>query len=213
VEADDKPAWRSRLLVARAAVPPDVRVAEASALARWVGELSGTVCAYVPIGSEPGSPAMLDALVAAGCRVLLPVVARGPAPLDRAPLDRAPLDWAPLDWAEYSGPAGLVPGGSGLGLLEPVGPRLGHAALGLADTVLVPALAVDLRGVRLGRGGGHYDRSLPLAAAGARLVGVVRDVELVARLPVEPHDVLMTAALTPSAGFTPLPRPRVSAAP
>jgi 5-formyltetrahydrofolate cyclo-ligase len=70
----------------------------------------------------------------------------------------------------------------------------------------VPALAVDRRGVRLGRGGGYYDRSLPLAAPGAALVAVVRDTELVPHLPSDPHDVPMTAALTPTAGLTPLPR-------
>ena len=47
--------------------------------------------------------------------------------------------------------------------------------------MLVPALAVDRRGVRLGRGAGFYDRSLPLAAPAARLVAVVRDDELVDR--------------------------------
>jgi len=67
--------------------------------------------------------------------------------------------------------------------------------------VLVPALAVDRRGVRLGRGGGFYDRSLPLCAPGARLVAVVRDEEVVDELPAEPHDVPMTHALTPGAGL------------
>ena len=45
--------------------------------------------------------------------------------------------------------------------------------------VLVPALAVDLRGVRLGRGGGWYDRSLPLARSRTALLGLVRDEEVV----------------------------------
>src|SRR5262249_52870762 len=67
------------------------------------------------------------------------------------------------------------------------------------------ALAVDRFGVRLGRGGGHYDRTLPLAGRGAELIAIVRDSELVAALPREPHDIPMTAALTPTAGFTPLP--------
>jgi 5-formyltetrahydrofolate cyclo-ligase len=130
---------------------------------------------------------MLDALVAAGCTVLLPVVT-GPEP---------------LDWAAYQGPSALAP--ARFGLLEPLGPRLGVSAVGTASTVLVPALAVDRLGVRLGRGGGHYDRTLPLASRGARLIAVVRDSELVDVLPREPHDIPMTAALTPTAGFTPLP--------
>src|SRR4029077_10013888 len=69
---------------------------------------------------------------------------------------------------------------------------------------LWPALAVDGAGVRLGRGAGFYDRSLPLAAPTARLVAVVRDDELVDRLPAEPHEVRMTHALTPNGGLVAL---------
>jgi 5-formyltetrahydrofolate cyclo-ligase len=181
-----KPAWRAELLAARSNVPLPVRATEARALASWVGALSGTVCAYHPVGSEPGSVRLLDALLTAGCRVLLPVVVPG----------------SPLDWAVYTGRDCLKPGP--YRLVEPVGPLLGALAIAVADTVLVPALAVDRRGMRLGRGGGYYDRSLVYAAPGAALVAVVRDSEVVTRLPAEPHDVPMTAALTPSAGFTPL---------
>ena len=75
-----------------------------------------------------------------------------------------------------------------------------------AGLVVVPALAVDHRGVRLGRGGGHYDRTLPLAGAGTRLVALVGDDELVeGPLPAEPHDVAVHAVWRPRAGVTPLP--------
>lgn len=161
-------------------MPVEVRTAEAAALAGHVAGLRGTVCAYRPMGAEPGGTEVLSALVAAGCRVLLPVVVRG----------------RPLDWAVYTGPDQLVP--APFGLLEPVGPRLGSGAVGTASTVLVPALAVDGYGVRLGYGGGYYDRSLPLAAPDADLLAMVRDDEVVPRLPREPHDVLMTGVLTPS---------------
>ena len=50
-----------------------------------------------------------------------------------------------------------------LGLREPTGERLGVEAIGTAALVLVPGLAVDRRGIRLGRGAGYYDRSLPFA--------------------------------------------------
>jgi 5-formyltetrahydrofolate cyclo-ligase len=191
-----KTALRARLLAARRAVPATVRQEEARALAGWLAGLSGlagrsglsgSVCAYVPVGAEPGSMAMLDALVTAGCSVLLPVV----------------VEAGPLDWARYESSERLAP--ARFGLLEPSGPRLGPEAVGAATTVLVPALAVDRLGVRLGRGAGYYDRTLALASADASLVAVVRDDELVDALPREPHDVLMTAALTPTAGYTPLP--------
>lgn len=146
-----------------------------------------TVCAYVPVGREPGSIELLDDLRDIGCRVLLPVVV-GPEP---------------LDWAEYEGPSSLRK--ADLGLLEPTGRRIGSRGIGQAEVVLVPALAVDRKGRRLGRGGGYYDRSLPLAGAGTRLVAVVRDDEFVEELPGEDHDVAMSEVLTPAGGVQDLP--------
>ncbi len=193
---------RRRLSAARAAVSPAVRATEAAALARMAQAAAlppgpaGTVCAYWPVGSEPGSPALLDGLLRRGCRVLLPVTgAPGGASAGAAA--------GPLDWAQYTGASSLR--ARPLGLREPDGPLLGCAAIAEAVLVLLPALAVDHRGVRLGRGGGHYDRTLPLARPGTPLVAVVRDEEVLAWLPAQPHDVLVSAALTPGAGLLPLP--------
>jgi 5-formyltetrahydrofolate cyclo-ligase len=63
---------------------------------------------------------------------------------------------------------------------------------------------VDRNGIRLGRGAGFYDRTLVLTDPAARLVAVVRDDEVVDKLPAEPHDVRMTHALTPSRGLVAL---------
>ncbi len=125
-----------------------------------------------------------------GVRVLLPVVRHDEAGLR-----------VPLQWGEYRH-GGLVQ--TPFGLREPAEPWLPADAIATATVVLVPALAVDRAGVRLGRGAGFYDRSLPLAAPTARLVAVVRDDELVDRLPAEPHDVRMTHALTPNGGLVAL---------
>lgn len=180
-----KAALRGRLSSARRELAAEIREEEASALVKWVATLDApVVCCYLPVGAEPGSVAMVDAIRA---RVLLPVVTGA----------------APLDWAEYAGEAGLVPGPHGL--REPGGPRLGPDAIGLADVILIPALAIDRRGVRLGRGAGHYDRSLPKARADAVLIGLVRDDELLEHLPDEPHDVRMTATLTPRLGIQRIP--------
>ncbi|MGH3576169.1 MAG: 5-formyltetrahydrofolate cyclo-ligase, partial [Mycobacterium sp.] len=146
-----------------------------------------TVCAPVPVGAEPGSVEMLDVLLRRAGRVLLPVA--------RTTGDDAPL---PLQWGEYR-PGGLV--AARFGLLEPAEPWLPATALAEASVVLVPALAVDRAGVRLGRGRGFYDRSLVWRALHARLVAVIRDDELVDELPCEPHDVRMTHALTPGLGL------------
>ncbi|MBF6081935.1 5-formyltetrahydrofolate cyclo-ligase [Nocardia cyriacigeorgica] len=181
----DKHAWRLEILAQRAALPDADRAREASALAATAGqiEVGEWVCAYVPVRGEPGALTMLDALRSAGARVLLPVT--GPP--------------GPLDWAEYTGADSLRR--ARYGLLEPGGPALGVAAVARASVILVPALAVDLRGVRLGRGAGYYDRTLAAADPAARLVAVVRDAELVERLPEEPHDLRMGWALTPRGGL------------
>lgn len=105
----------------------------------------------------------------------------------------------PLGWAEYTGVEGLRR--ARYGLLEPDGPPLGVAAIAWPEVIVIPALAVDRRGVRLGRGAGYYDRTLPAARPDARLVAVVRDPELLDVLPEEPHDRRMGWALLPKAGL------------
>lgn len=188
-----KPAWRRLFLDARATQSEGSRAADAAALTRhFHAEIlpslgpGSTLCAYAPIGSEPGTLGMLDDAVAAAVRVLLPLT--GPP--------------GPLRWAQYTSEEALRPARHGL--REPDGPALEPAAVASASVVLIPALGADRRGVRLGRGAGYYDRTLPLAAPNARLVVVVRDNELVAQLPHDPHDVPMTHALTPDQGLVPL---------
>jgi 5-formyltetrahydrofolate cyclo-ligase len=88
-------------------------------------------------------------------------------------------------------------------LLEPTGPAVATERLRDAAAVVVPALAVDRAGHRLGRGGGFYDRAL--AAVEIPTVAVVFDDELMDELPVEPHDVPVGAVLTPRGGVRPLP--------
>ncbi|MEU4246967.1 5-formyltetrahydrofolate cyclo-ligase [Amycolatopsis sp. NPDC026612] len=184
-----KAEWRDRVTRARAEQAAESHAREASALVSAVSKVTaGTVCAYLPFGTEPGTTTLVDALAAGGARVLLPVIRPEPGP---------------LDWAEYTGEADLVPSRF-RGIREPGGKRLGTDAVGAAELVLVPALAVDRRGIRLGRGAGHYDRSLVFAAAGVPLLAVVRDEELVERLPGEAHDVRMTGALTPGRGVVEL---------
>ncbi|WP_030207148.1 5-formyltetrahydrofolate cyclo-ligase [Streptomyces sp. NRRL S-87] len=183
---------RRELLAARRALTPAAAAEAAERIAARaldLPELAGalTVAAYVSVGTEPGTRALLDALRGRGSRVLLPVL----------------LPDNDLDWAAYDGPGSLAevahPGK--MRLLEPAGPRLGPDAVTGADAVLLPGLAVDGRGMRLGRGGGSYDRVLArLAAAGARppLVVLLYDDEVVARVPEEPHDHPVQAVATPS---------------
>jgi 5-formyltetrahydrofolate cyclo-ligase len=185
-----KARWRQRIRAARRARPVQARERDALALTALALELAaraaGPVCAHLPAGTEPWSAYGVEALRAAGHDVWLPVVA-----------DRA----GPLDWARFEGLAALARGP--FGLREPTGPRLGPGAVAAARLMLLPALAADRTGVRLGQGGGFYDRTLRLVPEGVPLVVVLADGELVDALPAEPHDRRVGAAVQP-AGVTPL---------
>jgi 5-formyltetrahydrofolate cyclo-ligase len=183
---------RRELLSVRSRLTADDVRETAGALAARALELpelahARTVAAYVSVGSEPGTLALLAALHARGVRVLLPVL-------------MADND---LDWGAYAGEDALVRvrHGGKMALLEPAGERLGPAAVQEADAVLLPGLAVDARGMRLGRGGGSYDRVLArLERAGAdpALVVLLYDTEVVERVPAEVHDRPVHAVVTPA---------------
>ncbi|WP_448407876.1 5-formyltetrahydrofolate cyclo-ligase [Mycolicibacterium sp. XJ647] len=186
---------RAAILSARRALPPQEHDADAHALVTHLSALVAggeTVCAYVPVGSEPGSSELIDSLQRRGVEVLLPVARHDAAGI--------PL---PLQWGRYR-PGELVD--ARFGLREPAQPWLGAEAVAGVSTILVPALAVDRTGVRLGRGAGFYDRSLRLAGRDTQMIAVVRDEELLDELPAEPHDVPMTHALTPRRGLVALGR-------
>ncbi|MFD5282201.1 5-formyltetrahydrofolate cyclo-ligase [Streptomyces rubrogriseus] len=183
---------RRDLLAARTRMTPDDVRESADALARralGLPEVAGAhaVAAYVSVGAEPGTLALLDGLRARGVRVLLPAL----------------LPDNDLDWGEYTGEGSVarVRHGGRMELFEPAGERLGPEAVTRADVVLLPGVAVDGRGLRLGRGGGSYDRVLArLEAAGARpaLLVLLYDREVVAHVPAEPHDRPVDAVVTPS---------------
>ncbi len=188
----DKRLLRREILAVRNRLTADDLQEATAALARaalGLNELAGahTVAAYVSVGSEPGTRALLDSLRARGVRVLLPLLM----------VDND------LDWGVYEGECSLerVRHGGRMALLEPAGERLGPDAVLGADAVLLPGLAVDERGMRLGRGGGSYDRVLQrLERSGATpaLVVLLYDEEVVRRVPEEPHDRPVDAVVTPS---------------
>ncbi|MGY1839665.1 MULTISPECIES: 5-formyltetrahydrofolate cyclo-ligase [unclassified Modestobacter] len=186
-----KTEYRQGLLARRAARSAEERTAAAASItSALLRGLAGhrTIAAYVPEPDEPGGPLLPSALDQLGARVLLPVI---------------PATGRELRWAVSSDQ--LVEGRYGLS--EPVGPRFGPDELATAEVVVVPALAVSRAGVRLGRGGGYYDRALRHARPDALLVALVFDDELVDHLPAEPHDHAVGAVVTPSSGWLRLPAP------
>jgi 5-formyltetrahydrofolate cyclo-ligase len=180
-----KLALRDQLLTERGRtplmdVPLDARAIAERLLSTDPVRRAATVAAYVSVGKEPGTGPLIEALHAAGRRVILPVV----------------LPDLDLDWAEYTGPDGLTSGPRGL--LEPTAPRLGVDAIGTADVVLAPGVAVDRTGMRLGRGGGCYDRALARVPVGTFVCVLLYDGELVEHVPSAGHDRRVGAAVTPS---------------
>ncbi|WP_267595911.1 5-formyltetrahydrofolate cyclo-ligase [Carbonactinospora thermoautotrophica] len=181
----EKRAIRSRILANRATLGAAERRTLGAALrdrALALPEVAraGCVACYVSVGSEPDTRELLTALYERGVRVLLPVL----------------LPDLDLDWGVYAGEGSLTPGRRGL--LEPAGDRLGVSGVAAADVVLVPAVAVDRRGVRLGRGGGSYDRALTRVPPGRLVAALLYDGELVESVPALPHDQPVGAAITPS---------------
>ncbi len=141
---------------------------------------AATIAAYVSMGTEPGTGPLVEAWFEAGRRTLLPVL-------------RPDND---LEWAVYRGSTNLV--AARRGLLEPDGESLGLDAIAQADVVITPGLAVDRTGLRLGRGGGSYDRALARVPVGTPVITLLYDEELLDEVPAGEHDRRVSAVATPS---------------
>lgn len=128
---------------------------------------AGLVALYQPFPAEVSTVWLGLQLSARGKRVCYPVV-RDDA---RALAFREPGDGAFRLGA--------------LGTQEPRGPAVD---LSLIDLFVVPAVAVDLRGGRLGRGRGHYDATLDAAGPRASRVALVFDWQIADEVPAEGHD-------------------------
>jgi 5-formyltetrahydrofolate cyclo-ligase len=184
-----KIALRRQLVANRNKINRPVRNATASSLRDAVLSLpeiqmAGTVAAYVSVGTEPDTRGLVYALWKRGTYVLLPLL-------------RADYD---LDWASYEGPDSLGPGPHGL--LEPTEPPRGVTAVTSADLVIVPALAVDRSGMRLGRGGGSYDRALARIGTAVPTIALIYDDELLEEVPAGPLDQPVRMVAQPGQGIT-----------
>jgi 5-formyltetrahydrofolate cyclo-ligase len=146
-------------------------------------QMAGTVAAYLSVGTEPDTRGLVYALWKRGTYVLLPLL--------------QPDD--DLDWASYEGPASLAAGPRGL--LEPTEPPRGVNAVTSADLVIVPALAVDRGGMRLGRGGGSYDRALARVGASVPTIALIYDDELLDEVPAGALDQPVRMVAQPRQGI------------
>jgi 5-formyltetrahydrofolate cyclo-ligase len=180
---------RAQILARRSALSAEQRAGAGRAirdalLDRPEVQMAGTIAAYYSVGAEPDTRGLVYALWKRGSYVLLPVLQPD----------------GDLDWASYEGPDSMVPGPRGL--REPGEPPRGVDVIARADLVLVPALAVDRSGRRLGRGGGSYDRALTRVGPLIPLIALLYDDELLARVPAAPHDIPVRAVVTPRLGLT-----------
>lgn len=160
---------RKRIIAAR----PQSSSGLTANLVRLALELNAkTIASYVPLATEPDVSDFNMWVLSLGKTLLLPRVLGDD-----------------LEFATGQTRAGT------LGIQEPDGPA---QLLGTADLILLPALAVDLTGIRLGKGKGYYDRALR-SIAGIPLYAVVYDSEVYRELPHEAHDRKVTGAVTPTA--------------
>jgi 5-formyltetrahydrofolate cyclo-ligase len=184
-DAGDKRALRASILERRASRSDDERSTAAAAIAAHLAGAAFAqvpkVAAYLSMGSEPGTGPLIEALLARGTEVIVPVTAGDGV----------------LDWVSYSPDAPLTP--SPLGVPEPEGPRLGARAIRDTNLVIAPALAVDHAGWRLGRGAGYFDRAL--LHADAPICALVFANELLAAVPHEDHDVPVDLVVTEAGIF------------
>ena len=188
----DKATLRRRQVAARTAMPSSIRNVSSRLIRDHVLEMpevtsAGTIAAYYSVGTEPDTRGLVFALWKRGSYVVLPVL----------------LPDGDLDWASYEGPESLAPGPRGV--LQPVEPTRGTGTVARADVVLVPALAVDVRGRRLGRGGGSYDRALARVGPQVPTIALLYDSELLPSVPAEEHDQAVRAVARPEQGITWLP--------
>ncbi len=196
--ADGAPAEDPAVSAAKRALRADVRrrraerstglrrvddAARTQVLIDWLVTVHpGCVAAYLSAGTEPDTFGFLGWLAGESVRVLLPA--------------STDASWSTAAWAEHRGVEQLRMGP--LDIAEPTGDRLPAAAVGEADVVLCPGLAGTTTGERLGRGGGWYDRVLPLKRASVPVLLLLNDDEVVDDLPTGPLDHRVDAIVTPT---------------
>lgn len=152
---------------------------DASALLQHLAELclaNGVqkLACYLPFGNEPDTELFIDWALENAIEVLLPISHEN----------------GTLTWVRFDGET--APGI--FGFAEPVGEAVQPIGIDLA---VIPALAVDKKGNRLGKGKGYYDRALQEFNPLPPVVAVVHSHELLDQIEIEGHDHPVDAAVTP----------------
>jgi 5-formyltetrahydrofolate cyclo-ligase len=189
-----KRALRDRIVRERDALSTGDRLNAGAAIvaaiaARADFRAAGTVLLSLSFRSEWDTGPLLAAALAAGKTLAAPRVHAKSRMLEVSRVANPDLD--------------LAPGFQGI--LEPL-PHCAPVALAAIDWVLVPGVAFDPHGYRIGYGGGYYDRLLPLLGGDARRISGAFELQIVDRVPTAPHDLTVDAIVTERRTLEPRPR-------
>lgn len=158
---------KRRLSAAELAVMSEDICSKVLALASW--QEAGTLLLYYPLPDEVDVRLLIKDAFESGKKVLLPVV-KGDE----------------LELHLYEGEASLKEGA--FGIMEPTGPLFAPEHYGEIELAIIPGMAFDNAGHRLGRGKGYYDRLLP-NLRDAKLIGVCFPFQFLEEVPAEAHDI------------------------
>jgi 5-formyltetrahydrofolate cyclo-ligase len=181
---DAKRSVRERILRQRDRLPPDVRAAASDAI---VGALTAradfaaarALLLTLPFGSEWDTRSLVATALAQRKTVAAPRVNASTRMLELYEIAEPERDVAPGFY----------------GIPEPCG-HCAPVPLAAIDWVLVPGVAFDMAGRRIGYGGGYYDRLLPLLDPRARRIAGALELQLVDQVPAAPHDLRVDAIVT-----------------
>ena len=158
---------KRRLSAVEMAVMSEDICSKVLALASW--QEAGTLLLYYPLPDEVDVRMLIKDAFESGKRVLLPVV-KGDE----------------LELHLYEGEASLKEGA--FGIMEPTGPLFDPKHYDEIELAVIPGMAFDSAGHRLGRGKGYYDRLLPHLKA-AKLIGICFSFQFLEEVPAEAHDI------------------------
>lgn len=188
---------RAGLPAAERTTRSDAATARLLALPELAEVAGRTIAGYVAVKGEMDPASALARVAARGGRVALPrVCAESPR----------------LRFHEVEAGAAPPPPAGPFGLCEPDAERP-EVSIGQLDVVIVPGLAFDARGGRLGFGGGYYDGALAIARGGGRpaLIGLAYDFQIVDDCPVGPGDLPVDLVVTEARVVRRTPSPAIDA--
>jgi len=135
-----------------------------------------SVATYLSFGTEPSTTEFISSLLDDGIEVLVPKI----------------LPDETLAWYKWDGVSSIT---SSLGMNEPDESKVQAISIQEADLLIIPALAVDRMGNRLGRGKGYFDRELSVLS-GSKVYAVCFEDEVLESLPSEVHDQRVSGVVT-----------------